>query len=288
MKCFAFDIDGTLINNNHEITPKTLNALKKCIALGYNVVIVTGRNYDLVMFLLNKYSLKLDVICNSGHEFVSSDGKDRIIYPMSDETTEKLLNLLIHYDYHISIFSDTGKYAFTEPEHYFEKHMSISEKKRGMSLENLSHIPFFNKEVFLHNYHHLESIQDLLNNKINVLKIDARNMNREKLKESLPLIESIDEIVIDSSYEGFLECSEKSINKATMLLEYIHARNIDKHDTYIFGDSMNDLELFIQFDNTFAVSNAHEEIKKLAKWVVSDNENDGVAEGIEFILNTIN
>ena len=43
IKLIAIDIDGTLINDQRQITPKTVTALKKASAAGIKVVLCTGR-----------------------------------------------------------------------------------------------------------------------------------------------------------------------------------------------------------------------------------------------------
>ena len=39
----AFDMDGTLLNSQKEITPRTLAALKKAAAAGKQIALSTGR-----------------------------------------------------------------------------------------------------------------------------------------------------------------------------------------------------------------------------------------------------
>ena len=42
-KMIALDMDGTLLNSNKEITPKTLSAVEKAFDAGKEVVLSTGR-----------------------------------------------------------------------------------------------------------------------------------------------------------------------------------------------------------------------------------------------------
>ena len=43
IKLIAIDIDGTLVNNNREITPEVFEAVQKAKAAGVKIVIATGR-----------------------------------------------------------------------------------------------------------------------------------------------------------------------------------------------------------------------------------------------------
>ena len=40
----AFDMDGTLLNSNKQISPETLNAIKRATDAGKTVILCTGRN----------------------------------------------------------------------------------------------------------------------------------------------------------------------------------------------------------------------------------------------------
>ena len=45
----------------------------------------------------------------------------------------------------------------------------------------------------------------------------------------------------------------------------------------VFGDALNDLPMFEAADEAYAVSNAAEQLKKVATDVIGSNEQDGVA-----------
>ena len=54
IKLVAIDIDGTLINDQREITPKTKAALAKATAAGIKVVLCTGRPMTGVVAYLDQ------------------------------------------------------------------------------------------------------------------------------------------------------------------------------------------------------------------------------------------
>ena len=49
----------------------------------------------------------------------------------------------------------------------------------------------------------------------------------------------------------------------------------------VFGDGKNDIDLFELADESYAVSNAHEDLKKYATAIISSNDEDGVAKWLE-------
>ena len=67
IKLVAIDIDGTLINDQREITPQTVAAIKKASAQGVKIVLCTGRPMTGVKAYLDQLSLN-----DSDNEFVIS------------------------------------------------------------------------------------------------------------------------------------------------------------------------------------------------------------------------
>ncbi len=45
----------------------------------------------------------------------------------------------------------------------------------------------------------------------------------------------------------------------------------------MFGDGKNDIDMFELEDESYAVQNAHEDLKRIATSIISSNDEDGVA-----------
>lgn len=284
IKLLALDIDGTLLRSDQTISTMTIDTLHECEKKGIEWMFVSGRNYHMVKPILDEYKLSCDLILNNGHEYVDRFGKQKSCVWMKEDILRSVLEILLPYDYHISIHTDKGKYILTDKETYFADHIKISKMKRKSNLEGMENSPLFNKEKVLHNCFEVKSIDELLSCKVHVLKIDARNLHVQKVIESMPLLKQIDHIKMHSSYESFIEISDDSSDKAKMLEDVIKEKHIKKDEVCIFGDSMNDLELFQSFEHSFAMENAKSEIKKYARWLTASNDHDGVAKAIQKVL----
>ncbi|MGN0144898.1 MAG: HAD family hydrolase, partial [Clostridium sp.] len=57
IKLIASDMDGTLIDTNHNISEENLKAIKEAQRNGIKFAIVTGRAYDDVRPIIEKYDL---------------------------------------------------------------------------------------------------------------------------------------------------------------------------------------------------------------------------------------
>ena len=56
---------------------------------------------------------------------------------------------------------------------------------------------------------------------------------------------------------------------------------LDCEKLIVFGDGRNDIDMFQMADESYAVANAHEDLKKCATEVISSNDDDGVARWLE-------
>lgn len=75
------------------------------------------------------------------------------------------------------------------------------------------------------------------------------------------------------------------ISKASGLAHLLAHFNWLPENLAVFGDQMNDLEMFEYAGSSFAVSNAAPEILELADKVILSNDEDAVLVEIENILN---
>ena len=53
----------------------------------------------------------------------------------------------------------------------------------------------------------------------------------------------------------------------------------------VFGDYLNDLEMLKSAYHSYAMENAHSELKKIARFTAESNDNNGVVKAIKEKLN---
>lgn len=81
------------------------------------------------------------------------------------------------------------------------------------------------------------------------------------------------------SKEQWLEIMPQTTTKANAIRKLKSLLNCDR--VVVFGDGINDLEMFGLADESYAVANASEELKAVATGVIGANDDDGVAEWLE-------
>ena len=94
--------------------------------------------------------------------------------------------------------------------------------------------------------------------------------------------ENLNVILSDSGY-GY-HINSKGVNKGSGFLEAIKTLDVDLNDVIAIGDSETDIPLFKIVENSIAVSNSTENLKKIAKIVTTKKSGEGVLEGLDSIL----
>lgn len=123
-------------------------------------------------------------------------------------------------------------------------------------------------------------------------KVDYNDINKISFTSSTLSFEEIHEHFHDDYHlvqaswtndtsKAFGEISNLGINKATAihyLLEYL---NLDIKDTFAFGDSMNDVEMFQSVNTAIAMGNAMHGVEQYANFITKDLEDDGIEFGMQ-------
>jgi len=69
-------------------------------------------------------------------------------------------------------------------------------------------------------------------------------------------------------------------SKAFGIQKLLENKNFLDVPTYAFGDGLNDIEMFQLVDHPIAMGNCVEPLKALAEFITDDNNNDGIAKGL--------
>ena len=74
------------------------------------------------------------------------------------------------------------------------------------------------------------------------------------------------------------------MNKGQAVKRIQESLEIRPEETMAFGDQLNDIEMLQQAYYSFAVANAREEVRKLARFQADSNKNDGVLKVLKQLL----
>ncbi|MBC2391872.1 sugar-phosphatase [Listeria booriae] len=262
IKLVAIDIDGTLLSDNHEITPEVHTAIHKAKAKGVKVVLCTGRPLTGVQQYLTDLELKREgdyVITFNGAMVQDTFTKEVIshltldydsvvdIYNMSRE-----IGLHMHYNDVNNLYTpnrDIGKYTV------YEAHMTNT--------------PLF--------YVPVEEIpKDVMASK--VMFIDETEVLEPAIAKIPTAFGEKYNLVRSSPY--FLEVLNPEASKGSAVERLAKKLGIQQSEVMCIGDQENDSTMIEYAGVGVAMDNAIDKIKDMAEFITLSNNESGVAHAI--------
>ena len=284
IKVIASDMDGTLLNNNHVFSEKTIESIKKACEKGIRFMVVTGRNYVSALEVLEKTDLECDYILSSGAEIRNPQREVLKSIALSFDQCEYLYEKLKKYSLGIMFCSEEKNYiigTFEEADlgilnyiKYFHDTKDMEELRKTYLYEMM-----WSKTKELPDY------EALRKNNVPITKMFLVSDDTKLLQKIKKELEENGNIAVSSSFKNNLEVTDIKAQKGPILKDYIESLGYRMDEVMVLGDSLNDYSMLeMDFGATIAMGNADEEIKKIAKYITKSNEEDGVAYVIDEML----
>lgn len=89
---------------------------------------------------------------------------------------------------------------------------------------------------------------------------------------------------IVASEAAWIDISNYGVHKGTTVERLQKILGVTREETMVFGDGLNDVELMLTGDYSFAVRNAFDETKAVANYIIKSNDENGVLLTIQQML----
>ncbi|MGL4606577.1 MAG: HAD family hydrolase [Eubacteriaceae bacterium] len=262
IKLIVSDLDGTLLNTKKEL-PKRFPALIKALNReGIRFVPASGRAAHTLKVQFSEFLNEIGLICENGNVVIYCG---KLIYCVAIEKKElsKLLKEIKKIDqFRPALCGIDGTYimdAFPP----FE-----AQVKR-----------FFYNTVMVENFEKVIEREKI----VKISCVDGLNPLTNGCSK-LRLITNCYDLI--QSGENWVDIVKKGENKGKALQLLMKNVGVRPEETMVFGDYLNDISLMEVCDHTYAMKNAHPELKKLAKNVTEKtNDEEGVIDTIIEVLN---
>lgn len=261
-KLLALDIDGTLTNSQKAITPITLQALEKAEKAGIKIILATGRPTYGVAPIAEKLGMDEKggyVLSFNGGKITEWHSK-QVLYER--DLPRELLPLLYKTakDNHVSIMTYQNEYVVSETTDnpYVQIEMSLNHMG-GRKVHNFLTDTNFPLPKCI---------------------ITGEPAIIEKLDKELNGILS-EQLSIYRSEPFFLEIMPKGIDKAYSLSILLDKLGFERKNLIACGDGFNDISMIKYAGLGIAMANAQPEVMRIADYITSSNDEDGVAKVIE-------
>lgn len=267
IKLIAIDMDGTLLNHKHEITPAVKEAIGAVRGKGVYVALATGRPY----IGIERYLMELDLqvegnfcITNNGalvQRTVDGSCISQTVLDINDYRYLEALSRQLEVHFHALDFAtlytanrDISRYTVYEA--------------------SLTGMPFKFRTV---------AEMDASLRFPKAMMIDDPDILDAAIKR-IPQ-EAFERYTIMKSAPYYLELLSKQANKGTAVKALAEHLGLNRDEVMTLGDQANDLAMIEYAGTGVAMGNAIDEIKAASQFVTRTNLEDGVALAIQkFVL----
>jgi Cof subfamily protein (haloacid dehalogenase superfamily) len=244
-----FDIDGTLLTSELKVAGSSIEAIQAIKKQGVEPVIATGRTFSEIDYILEATGIRSYVVMNG--QYVVYEG-DLIYENPFDQNKVKALHITTEHNGHELAFYSAGAIVVTA---------------------NDSELIAKNYQRIGGAYPHVDS-SIYLSQSIHLMLLFCKEGEEEYYQEHFPYFQ-----FVRNSPFG-CDVYPAGTSKATGIKRLLSHQNLSLELTYAFGDGLNDIEMFQLVKNPVAMGNAVDEIKQMAKYVTTSNNEDGISHGL--------
>lgn len=266
-KIIALDLDGTLVNSQHKISPANREKLIELQELGCKVALASGRPFHGVAKHAEELRLSSFggyLICYNGG-LIMDCGENKVIY--SRELPHEYLPEICQGIKGLDVTVNTYTMDEIIAANSFNKYTKIEPDIVGMKLRFVE--DFVKFVDFPINKCLLAGCPET------ILKLESEY--KERFKGRLDVFKSED---------FFLELVPKGINKGEAIKKLAELNGVSISETMSFGDGFNDVQLVQTAGLGIAMANACDQVLRAADYVTLSNDEDGVAAALDkFIFN---
>lgn len=249
-KLIVFDIDGTLITDDHVLLDETREAIQELKRQGHMVMVATGRSLPIAIDVLEESDIDHSILSNGAVAFI--EGEQVYGNALDAEALEKLVEI-----------SDEEK---------------IDLVFNGLKETKMRNVDF-QPETRLA----MESFGE------DMPKVDRDFYKKEKVYQIVALLGEEKMSVYGDKFPEFrfvrwhefgIDVLPKDGSKAETLKFIADKYGFSREDIVAFGDGNNDMEMLEYVGIGIAMENAKEDLKAVSDFVTLSNNEGGICHGL--------
>lgn len=261
---YVSDLDGTLLRSNETTSEYTNEKLNHLTEKGMLFSYATARSYHTARKVTKGLEAKIPLIIYNGAFIIDNVTGEILLSNYFDKDVTDILDELIKNNIYPIVYAyidGVEKFSFI-PDKCSQAQLDFLETRKGDIRTNI-----------------ITNVQQLYEGDIFYITcIDEK----EKLK---PLYERFkcsyhcvyqQDIYSGEQWLEIMPLAASKANASKQLKEYLGCDKL-----VVFGDGMNDTDMFEIADECYAVENAVEELKQLATQVIGRNNEDAVVKWLE-------
>jgi hypothetical protein len=269
-KLIAIDVDGTLVDSRAQISRRTRRAIQKAAERGALIVIVTGRRFCSAKPIVEKLGVDLMIAAHNGVLLKRIDGQfitGRFLQP---DVARQAVRIVKRFGVEPIVYRGVGDYA----------EIFVEEPRAEWLIGYIEH----NRE----HTRIVPSLEDSIEwEALEVMAVTDRaivDQVTEHLRAELGDKAKVLKQVPQDGRLAFVEIANSDVAKDYPLRFLCERYGIKREEVIAFGDNYNDLEMLEFAGLGVVMGNAHRELREGGFMVAPANDEDGVAQVLEKLM----
>jgi len=275
IRLIAMDIDGTLLDNRHELPAANRDAIVEAHSRGIEIVLVTGRRFDFARPIAQQIPCELALIINNGALIKSKSGETHLRQLLPREVASEVLAATPEFRSGTAVVFDRSR----ESQVIFERVDWDDPVSGGYYQRNREYI---SECAPLERCLTEDPIQVMFVGPVSRMRAALTTVKRLPCSPQFGLAHT--------EYEhrdlAILDVISSGSSKGAALAEWARRRGVARDEIMAIGDNWNDRDMLEFSGHPVVMANSVDELKSLGWPVTLSNDDSGVAAAIRlFALN---
>jgi Cof subfamily protein (haloacid dehalogenase superfamily) len=259
IKLVAIDLDGTLLNSQHQISDRARRAINAAQALGIRVLLATGKTYYSARQLVSELKLTTPSVFGQGTLIYNPDGTIRRQVSLPPDVLRRVIPFVEARGACVSAYSGE---------------MILVRQPDARADLTRYHEP-------------VPTVVGSLVNAMNTYPINKLIVAAHEPRQAKALLWQTQQLLgtsvgfTMSAVQNQFEILPRDVSKGRGVAIVARELGIDLNDVMAIGDAENDREMLELVGMGVAMGNAPDSLKAVARYVTTSNDEDGVAEALE-------
>jgi len=276
----ASDMDGTLLSSHLAISETNKEAVLEAQAKGIEFMVATGRAYSEAKPALDDAGIKCCMITGNGAQIFDENGEAIVTFSIDKKTTKEIMTTLREKNLYFELMTTNGVYAESQPQRVENFATLLANQVPHLTFKMA--IAMASTHLNMLPVHYINNYDDLLvDDSVEILKVIAFSDEGPKLLRPIAdELEANGPLYVTASFPNNIEINHKDAQKGNAVKLMAEKRGIELEDVMTIGDNFNDVSMLKVAGVSFAMGNAEEDVKKIAKYEADTNMNHGVGKAI--------
>ncbi len=261
---YVSDLDGTLLNKQAKLTPRTIDIIQKQIQSGVFFTIATARSQSAIVYLQQLGITIPSVHLNGVLMYDYSKRRYIDCVPMDTVSAQKVIDILKAYERMSFVYK-------------FDEDCGINVEFEKLSNEVERNFFEVRKNNDYKSFRQTPEITVNDDDKVIYFTMVDTHERLYPIWQDLNRVAGVKATLYSDNYSAmyFLEVFSSKATKAAGVQKLKELVGADR--VVAFGDNLNDLEMLKQSDDGVAVGDAVETVIRQADYVIGKSYEDGVA-----------